>query len=185
MLSIFTTDTPPLVADDSAVIETEHEWKTAHAAVEQVRPRYERLKILVNQPANQTLADLNADESEQDEAFGLFPDLARRFHELNAAEQRARQARDAAHAQAYAARQQWYTERLRQIEEQLVELVNGPLYDLVREVRALVDDAGGEEIPIRIEPTQFSDVPLRIGTTVQGGLETVIGTLRALVRTNS
>jgi hypothetical protein len=175
-------DIPPPVHDDLAVQETEQEWKAAQAAVETLAPRYARLKVLVNQPANATLSDLGATPEEQDEAFGTFPALAAQYHEATLTERRARAARDAAHERAYRARQAWYEDRLRQIEDHLVELISGPVYDRVREIHALMDEAASEEIPIRVEPTRFGDVPLRIGDSRQGGLESVIPTLRALVK---
>ena len=144
------------------------------------RPRYERLKLLVNQPANATLADLGATPAEQDEAFGTFPDVARRYHELNQAEQRAREVFARAHAAAMAARIRWYE---RQRDEQvaaLVAVIDGTLYDHVHQLYDLVKQAEGEQLTLVLP--EFPPVPLRIGSSTQGGLEAVVGILRGLVK---
>jgi hypothetical protein len=51
----------------------------------------------------------------------------------------------------------------------------------VKEIHHLLEDAGREEIPIQPDATQFPDIPLRLGTTVQGGLEFVIPVVQRLV----
>src|SRR5690348_13423590 len=109
MLSTFLNrEEPPAVGNDVQVIEAERDWKDAQAKVDALRPRYEALRRLVNLPANQSLADVDGTPEQQDEAFGVFPDVAKEFHRLNEAERTAQRAYAAVYTAAKQARIDWY-----------------------------------------------------------------------------
>jgi hypothetical protein len=169
------------VIDDARLIEATAAWRLAQAAREQLQPEYERKKTLVNQPANATLVDLHATDAEQDEAFGTFSDVAHRYHDMSQIEQRARHTYEQAHARAYAARKAWHQEKVRERERELVELIAGPVMELVRQIGDVIVTAGAEEIPVTVTPCDFPNIPLRLGGPQQPGLEFVVEQLRALI----
>ena len=182
MLDFLTSDAPCEVVDDPARQEAERAWQQATAAVKELQPKYERWKRLINRPASMTIEELGFNEAELDEAYGSFPALAAQFHDLTKTERAARQAFDHAHAKAYRARKQWHEQRLREHERRLVDMISGDILSTVRDIRAIVDAASAEAIPVHIDATHFPDTPLRLGDFRQGGLEVVVEELRRLTR---
>jgi len=168
------------VSEDPRVIETERAFRAAQSRFDNVRCRYERLKMLTHLPAARSLGDLGASAEEQDQAIIDFPAVAREFAEAKQQADRARAAYETAYGQAYAARQRFYHERIREKERALVSVIAEQVLPLVADIHNIVEQASLEQV--RVEPTRFSDLPLRVGTRVQGGIETVLEEYQQLMQ---
>ncbi len=162
--------TPPEVADDPEVQRTRPVRDAAERTFKTLKPRYERLRLLTN-PGNRSLEELQATLGEQDEAFALFPTVAKDFHDAGARLKQAQQAFDIAHNRAYRARQAWHQARLQELEGKLVDLVHGPVQTLVTQIHDLIEQAAHEEIGVQLEQRPFANVPLYVGSSLQAGIE--------------
>jgi hypothetical protein len=127
------------------------------------------------------LSELGADEADQDAALVEFPTVLAAYGIAKDTEAKTRHAHEQAREAAYRLRKAWHDEHLRRKEREVVDLVAGPLLTLVREIAAVLEEAGREDIPVTLTPSDFPNVPLRLGGSQQPGLEYVVEQLRVLV----